>query len=34
MLGIVDGVGNAVDEPNHGMLPVADVITECQTEDA
>ena len=32
--GIVDGVGNAVDESNHGVFPVTDVITEPRTEDA
>ena len=32
--GIVDGVRNAVDESNHGVFPVTDVITEPQTEDA
>jgi len=30
--GIVDGVRNAVDESNHGVFPVTDVITEPQTE--
>jgi len=31
--GMVDGVGNTVDEPNHCVLPITDMITEPQTED-
>ena len=30
---IVDGVGNAVDEPNHSVLPVPNMIAEPRAED-
>jgi hypothetical protein len=33
MRGVIDGIGNAVDESDHGMLPVSDMITKPQTED-
>jgi len=30
---IVDGIGNAVDESNHSVLPVPNMIAEPLTED-
>ena len=33
VLGIVDDIGNAVNESNHGVLPVAYMVTEPQTKD-
>lgn len=31
--GKVDGVGDAIDESDHGVLPITEVVTERQTED-
>ena len=34
VFGKVDGAGNAIDESDHGVLPIADMITKSDTEDA
>ena len=33
VLGIVDDIGNTVDESNHGVFPIPNMVTEPQAED-